>query len=241
MIQSKEKSKSAIKAAFPHTIPVLTGYVVMGMAFGVLLSSKGFGFLWAMLMGIVMYAGSMQFVAVSLLAAGFDPLGAFLMTLMVNARHVFYGIPLLERFKEYGKSKFYMIFALTDETFALLCATKPPKDVDEKKFYLSISVLDHLYWITGCTLGGILGGAVNIDTHGIDFVMTALFIVIFLEQWKEKQNRSPALIGLFVSLVCRILFGPQWFILAAMAVLVVVFVMCKKPLSKKMEENAWKQ
>lgn len=228
--------KGAIKAALPHTIPVMTGYLFMGMAFGILLASKGYGAIWAFAMALFVYAGSMQFVAVGLLAAGFEPVTALLMTLMVNARHVFYGIPMLERFKQYGKAKFYMIFALTDETFALFCSTKPPEGMAEKPFYLSISVLDHLYWITGCTLGGLLGTALPIDTTGIDFVMTALFVVIFLEQWRQKQNRGPALIGLGVSILCRVVFGPQWFILAAMAVLVVVFSFARTPLERRLEK-----
>lgn len=245
---------AAMKAAFPHTIPVLTGYVFMGMAFGILLASKGFGPIWAFCMSVFIYAGSMQFVAVGLMAAGFAPLSAFAMTLMVNARHVFYGIPMLDRFKTFGKAKYYMVFALTDETFALLNSAKPPKGVDEKKFYLAISFMDHSYWITGCTLGGIIGSALPINTQGIDFVMTALFVVIFIEQWQqmtslakkqaEKQGKKagvklllsshlPALIGMAASLVCRLVFGPQWFILAAMAVLVVVFTLCRKPLERE--------
>ena len=226
--------KAAVRAAFPHTIPVLTGYVFMGMAFGMLLASKGYGAPWAFLMALSIYAGSVQFVGVGLMAAGFEPLTAALMTLAVNARHIFYGIPLLDRFKRYGRAKYYMIFALTDETFALMCSAKPPPGVDEKHFYLAISILDHLYWITGCTLGGLLGSALPINTQGIDFVMTALFVVILLDQWKVKENRGPALIGLLVSVAARAAFGPQWFILAAMAVMILVFSLARKPLEARM-------
>jgi len=232
---TEQKPKNPVRAAFPYTIPVLTGYLFMGMAFGMLLASKGYGALWACLMAVFIFAGSMQFVAVGLLAAGFDPLTSFLMTLMVNARHVFYGIPMLERFKHYGKAKYYMIFGLTDETFSLLVSTKPPPGVSEKWFYFSITALDHSYWIAGCTLGGLLGSALPINTRGIDFVMTALFVVIFLEQWKEKKNRTPALIGLGVSVLCRVVFGPQWFILAAMVVLVLIFVLARNPLERRLQ------
>ena len=204
----------------------------MGIAFGVLLQSKGFGFGWALAMGLFIYAGSAQFVAVGLLAAGFSPLAGALVILMVNARHVFYSISMLEKFKIYGKAKWYMIFSLTDETFALLVSAKPPAGMPEKPFYMAIAVMDHLYWVIGCTLGGLLGAAIPINTQGIDFVMTALFVVIFLEQWRERKNRIPALVGLVVSFVCRILFGTTWFILAAMAVLVLVFVLAKKPFEK---------
>ncbi|MDL2252952.1 AzlC family ABC transporter permease [Ruminococcaceae bacterium OttesenSCG-928-I18] len=235
--EKKQKNLAAVRAAFPHTIPVLTGYVFMGMAFGILLGSKGFGPLWAFCMALFVFAGSGQFLAVGLMASGFHPLTALLLTLMVNARHVFYGIPLLERFKHFGRAKYYMIFALTDETFALLCSVKPPAGVSERRFNLAICALDHSYWITGCTLGGILGTALPINTAGIDFVMTALFVVIFLEQWRERQNRRPALIGLGISILCRVLFGPQWFILAAMAALVLVFGVFKRPLERGMQKG----
>lgn len=230
------RQKSAVLAAFPHTVPVLTSYLVMGAAFGVLLASKGFGPGWAFLMALFIFAGSGQFVAVGLMAAGFAPLAAFLVTIMVNARHIFYGISMLEPFRKLGKERYYMIFALTDETFALLCSARPPPAVSPRRFYLSIAVLDQCYWLCGCTLGGLLGSAVTINTHGIDFVMTALFVVIFLEQWQRPQNRTPALIGLGVSILCLVLFGPQWFILAAMAALVILFSLLKKPLEGRVTE-----
>lgn len=229
------RHKSALAAAFPHTIPVLTSYLVMGAAFGVLLASKGFSPVWATLMALFVFAGSCQFVAVGLMAAGFEPLSALLVTVMVNARHIFYGISMLEPFQRLGKERYYMIFALTDETFALLCSTKPPARVSERKFYLSIAVLDHLYWICGCTIGGIFGSAIAIDTRGIDFVMTALFVVIFLEQWCQPKNRTPALMGLGVSILCLLFFGPQWFILAAMVALILLFSLTRKPLERRMD------
>ena len=231
-----ENKKSAISAAFPHTIPVLTGYVFMGIAFGILLSSKGYSPIWATLMGLIFYAGSAQFIAVGLMASGFEPLSAFLVILAVNARHIFYGISLLERFKVYGKAKYYMIFALTDETFALHYSTHPPAGMNEEKFYLAISALDQLYWVVGCTLGAVIGRALPINTEGIDFVMTALFITIFLDQWKQKQNRTPALIGLGTSMVCRIVFGSDAFITACMAILVIVFAVFKKPVERAVNQ-----
>ncbi|MDR0904847.1 MAG: AzlC family ABC transporter permease [Oscillospiraceae bacterium] len=233
MDEITERKKGAVRAAFPHTVPVLTGYVFMGAAFGILLESRGYGPVWAFVMGLLIYAGSGQFVAVGIMAAGFDPLGAFLVTLMVNARHVFYGISMLERFKKFGKAKLYMIFSLTDETFALLLSTRPPAGMREENFHLTISILDHLYWVVGCVAGGVLGSALPINTLGIDFVMTALFVVIFLEQWKRKQNRTPALIGLGASIVCRLVFGPDWFILSCMAVLIVIFGLFKKPIERE--------
>lgn len=234
--QKKAGMAAALKAAFPLTIPVLTGYLFMGMAFGILLQSKGYGPVWAFFMALFIFAGSMQFVAVGLLAAGFHPLTAFVMTLMVNARHIFYGISMLEQFKPYGRAKYYMIFALTDETFSLLCSAETPPGISRERFSLAIAALDHSYWITGCTLGGIIGSAMPINTTGIDFVMTALFVVIFLEQWREKRNRGPALIGLIISFLCLVLFGPEWFILAAMAVLVIVFTLARKPIEGRLDK-----
>lgn len=234
-IKPQSESLKALRAAFPVTIPVLTGYIFLGIAFGILLASKGFGPVWAFIMSTFVYAGSAQFVAVGLLAAGFEPFTAGLVVLMVNARHIFYGISMLERFKDYKKAKWYMIFSLTDETFALLLSAKTPQGVNEKKMHFFISLLDQIYWIIGGVIGGVLGSAIPLNTKGIDFVMTALFIVVFLEQWKTKSNRIPATIGLGVSLVCRILFGTQWFILASMAALILIFTFARKPLQERGE------
>ena len=237
MNTKKTSGMALVRAAFPHTIPVMTGYIFMGMAFGILLASKGYGPVWAFFMALTIYAGSGQFVGVGLMASGFDPLGAVLVTLMVNARHLFYGISMLERFKKYGPAKYYMIFALTDETFSLLSSVETPKGMDEEKFSLTISVLDQCYWVAGCTLGGLIGTAMPFSTVGIDFVMTALFVVIFLEQWRVPANRTPALIGLGVSVVCRLAFGPNLFILASMAVLVVVFSLSKSRIEGKVKTS----
>lgn len=225
---------AVLKAAFPLTVPVLTGYLFMGMAFGILLQSRGYGPVWAFAMSLTIFAGSGQFVAVGMLAAGFHPLSAFFTTIMVNARHIFYGISMLEKFRGLGKEKFYLIFALTDETFALLNAAEPPDDAKPSHFYMAIALLDHSYWIAGCTLGGLLGAALPIDTSGIEFVMTALFVVIFLEQWQQSANRIPALIGLGASALCLLVFGPSRFILAAMAALIVIFSLCRKPLERRL-------
>jgi len=215
-------TRAAIRAAFPHTIPVLTGYLFLGTAFGVLLQSKGFGVGWAALMSITIYAGAMQFVAVGLLAAGFHPLNAAIMTLMVNARHIFYGISMFDKLTEMKKSKFYVIFGLTDETYSLLTATEPPQGIEKKKFYLFIALLNHSYWVIGGIIGNLLGSAIKFDSTGIDFVMTALFVVIFLEQWQSAKGRLPALIGVVSSVLCLLIFGQQWFIIPAMALLTVL-------------------
>ncbi len=226
----KTAMAAAFKAAWPHTIPVLTGYLFMGAAFGILLQSQGYNFLWAALMAVTIYAGAGQFVAVGILSGPFAPLSAALITLMVNARHVFYGFSLLDRFKKYGRSKAYLIFGLTDETFSLLCTTAPPPGISEGRFYLAITILDHLYWISGCILGGLAGASLTFNPQGIDFVMTALFAAILVEQLRAPQNRIPALIGLAGPALCLALIGPEHFMIPAMALVVLGLSLARKRL-----------
>lgn len=225
--------KRALKAAFPHTIPVLTGYLFMGAAFGILLQSQGYSPLWALLMSVAIFAGSMQFVAVNLLVAPFAPLNAFLMTLMVNARHIFYGFSMLDKLRGYGRKKPYMIFAMTDETFSILYTTPPPEGVDAKKFSLCIAALDHLYWISGCTLGALLGSAISINPKGIEFVMTALFVAIYVNQIRDKANRLPAAIGVGGTALCLLLLGPDKFLIPAMVLMVACLTAARKPMEAR--------
>lgn len=207
----------ALKAAFLVTIPVLTGYIFLGMAFGILLEAKGYGWIWALLMSMCIFAGSMQYVAISLLTAAFDPLAAFVMTLMVNARHLFYGLSMLDRFKGTGKFKPYLIFGLTDETFSVLCGPEPPEDVPKNWYMFWVTILDQSYWVAGSVIGSVLGSVITFNTKGLDFVLTALFIVIFVGQWEETDHHIPALIGIFMTVVCRIVFGSDSFLIPAMA------------------------
>ena len=223
----------ALKSAFPYTIPVLTGYLFIGIAFGILLSSKGYHFGWAILMSVCIFAGSMQFVAVDLLTAGINLAIAVFITLMVNARHLFYGLSMLDKFKDMGKKKPYMIFSLTDETFSLLCTVKAPEGVDKNWFYFIIALFNHLYWIIGSAIGGIIGSVFTFNTNGIDFVMTALFVVIFVNQWKANRNHIPALIGICGSLVCLIIFGAANFIMPSMIVILIAFMAFKKPIERR--------
>ncbi|MGE4271567.1 MAG: AzlC family ABC transporter permease [Desulfitobacterium sp.] len=225
----QEKTK-ALKAAFPYTLPVMTGYLFLGMAFGILLNSKGYHFGWALLMSVFIYAGSMQYVAINLLTIAFNPLNAFIMTLMVNARHLFYGLSLLGKFGESGSKKPYLMFGLTDETFSILCATNPPPGVDRGWFMFFITLLNQSYWVMACALGGILGSLVSFNTKGIDFVMTALFVVIFLEQWKSQKQHAPALIGLGASVFCLLVFGPVNFIIPSMILIILVFTLLRRPI-----------
>lgn len=225
--------RKTLKSAFPHTIPVLTGYMFIGIAFGILLRSKGYDFWWAILMSTSIFAGSMQFVSISLLTSTFSLTTVMFMTLMVNARHLFYGLSMLDKFKDMGKKKPYMIFSLTDETFSLLCSAEPPPDVDKNWFYFFIALLDHFYWVAGSAIGGIIGSVWTFNTKGIDFVMTALFVVIFVEQWKSNKNHIPALVGICSSLLCLIIFGASKFILPTMIFILIVLTIFKKPIEMR--------
>jgi len=222
-----QKFKS-LKAAIPYTIPVMTGYLFLGMAFGILLNSKGYHFGWAILMSLFIYAGSMQFVAVNLLTSVFNPIYAFFITLIVNARHLFYGISMLKPFKGIGKLKPYLIAGLTDETYSILCSTGPPDGIDKTWFMFFVTLLDQMYWVTGSALGGLIGSLLTFDTTGIDFVMTALFTVIFINQWKAEKKHIPAITGVLASVLCLLIFGPDNFIIPSMALIVLALTIFRK-------------
>lgn len=227
--------KAAVKKAFPYTIPVLTGYLFIGIAFGVMFAEKGYSFLWAILMSTLVYAGSGQYLAVNFFVPGVSILQAMFLTLMVNVRHIFYGISLLEKFNRLGKKRWYMVFALTDETYSLLCTTNIPENVDEEKFLLAISALDQLYWIAGSAIGGLAGTLLPINSQGIDFAMTALFVVIFIEQWFEKKNRFPAVVGVISSFICLQFFGADSFVLPSMLIIIGVLFVTRKRLDTEVE------
>lgn len=226
-----EKTR-AFKAAFPHTLPILTGFLVLGTAYGVLLQTKGYSVLWALFTSLFIYAGSMQFVAVSMLSIGFQPLYACLMTLMVNARHLFYGISMLEKLRGTGKLKPYLIFGMCDETFSLLCTLEPPEGISRRWFFFFISLLDQAYWVAGSVIGSLLGSLIPFDTAGIDFVLTAMFVVIFLDQWRSTKNHLPVLIGLGASLACLLLLGPDRFLLPSMALILLLVTLLRKPIER---------
>ncbi|HIT89255.1 MAG TPA: AzlC family ABC transporter permease, partial [Candidatus Merdenecus merdavium] len=220
-------NKKTFKAAFPHTLPVMAGYLFLGAAFGILLQSKGYSPWWALLMSVFIYAGSMQFLAVNLLAGGVSLIHAALMTLMVNARHLFYGLSMLDKYKDTGKLKPYLIFSLTDETYSLTATVPVPEGVSKKWFYFLISFLDQIYWIIGSILGAVLGSLITFDTGGIDFVMTALFVTIYVDQWLNTKDHRPALVGILVSLICLIFLGADHFIIPAMIGITVVLSIMK--------------
>ena len=223
-----DEQRKALKAAFPGTIPVMTGYVFLGMAFGILLNAKGYGIGWALLMSIFIYAGSMQYVAISLLASAFHPMAAFVMTLMVNARHLFYGLSMLDKFKNTGKLKPYLIFGLTDETFSVLFGKEPAEDISRPWYMFWVTLLDQLYWVAGSAVGALLGSIISFNTKGLDFVLTALFVVIFVGQWQETDNHIPAVVGVAVTLLCRIIFGSSSFLIPAMFGILVCLSLAQK-------------
>lgn len=217
-----EKRIAALKYAFPKTVPVLVGYLFLGAAYGILMKVNGFGLGWVLLMSIFVFAGSLQYVGITLLAAAAHPLYAFFMGLMINARHLFYGISMLGKYKEVKRFKPYLIFALTDETFSVLCSEAVPPDQDKDWVYLWIALLDQCYWVAGSVLGSVLGGMIGFNTKGLDFALTALFVVIFVDQWSSQKDHRPALIGVAASAACVAIWGAGAFIIPAMLLILAI-------------------
>ena len=220
--------KQAFKIAFRDTIPVLTGYVFLGIGFGILLSEKGYGFGWAFAMALFMVAGSGQYLAVSLLASQASLLSTAVATLLVNARHLFYGISLLDTYNDAGKKKPYLIFSLTDETYSLVTQNNPPEGISRHSYCFLVSILDHIYWIIGCVLGNVAGTLIPIDYTGVEFVLTALFVTMFVEQWIHHKNHRPAFIGVVCTAVCLMLFGSEIFLIPSMALIALLLTVSKK-------------
>ena len=221
-------SKKLLKTVFIRTIPIMTGYVVLGIGFGVLLQKAGYSWIWALLMGLTMYSGTMQYVGVDLLSSGASVITTAIMALVVNARYIFYGLPMIDRYKNSGWKKPWLIFGLTDENFALLCSTEPPEGSSDHLYCLLVTIFDHCYWMIGCVLGVLLGAAMKFNTAGIEFVMTALFITVFVDQWRETKNHIPALSGIAVTLICLLIFGKDNFLIPAMLLIVVVLALGRK-------------
>lgn len=230
--------RKAFRAAFPLTLPVMAGYLFLGLGFGILLASKGYSCLWAFFMAVIIYAGSMQYAAIDLLAAGASLITTGIMTVAIQIRHLFYGLSLIEKYRHVGKKRWMMIYELTDETYSLVATSKPPEGVDTGWFYFFISLLDHSYWIAGCTLGAMFGTLVKFNTKGVDFVMTALFIVLFINQWLDTKEHRPALIGVGSSVLCLILFGPDSFIVPAMLSILLILTIFRKTLDKEETTHA---
>ena len=221
-------NRQTVKNAFFKSIPVFAGYVVLGIGFGILLRSAGFGVLWAFAMSTFIYAGSMQYVGVSLLSGGASVITAALTTFMVNARHLFYSISMVDTYKDAGPYKPYLIFALTDETYSLLCDKKTPPGDDPDRYRFFVSLFNQCYWVLGSVIGSLLGAVIPFSTEGIEFSMTALFIASFTEQWLSTKDHVPALTGLICTLLCLVLFGPSRFLIPAMLLITLVLTLLRR-------------
>lgn len=228
-------NRKTLAAAFPYTFPVLMGYLSIGTVFGWMLSAIGYNPLWAVAMSVTIYAGSGQYLGVDLLANATPLADAAFLTLVINFRHLVYGLSMLEKFKGMGIRKLYMIFSLTDETYALLAGVQAPQGVDEKDFYFTIALLDHLYWIAGSLIGAVAGSLISINTEGIDFAMTALFIVIAIDQWRGAKLHFPALLGAAGTLVCLLVFGPEGgrFLIPSLLILVAGLLLARPTLQRR--------
>lgn len=232
------------KYAFIKVIPVMIGYLFLGAGFGILLTTNGYNFLWAILMCLIIFAGSGQYLAVSLFLSGFNILNTIILTFLVNARHIFYGISMFPKFKNMGLYKPYMIFSLTDETYSLLCTLEVPGELDQTKVYFHIAWLNHFYWILGGFFGAILGEVLTINTEGLSFIMTALFVTLLTEQWLKSKKNIPLLIGFLVTLICLILFkyvfiNVDLFLIFSMLIIFVLLTIFRKNIEKG-DQNEFK-
>ena len=229
-------TKKSFKRAFRDSLPIMAGYLALGIGYGVLLQSKGYSFWWAILMSVTMFAGSGQYAGVDFMASGASLLTTGFMTLIINCRHFFYGVSLLEKYRGTGAAKPYLIFGLTDETYSITATTVLEDDVNPKRYYLFLTALNHSYWITGCVLGAVLGMFLPFSSEGIDFAMTALFIVIMVEQWLSSKEHLPAILGVATTVVCLLVFGAEYFIVPALFLIAAELMLFRKKLNKPESE-----
>ncbi len=224
--------RKALKAAFPYTIPIFTGFWFLGMAYGIYMNASGFSFVYPMLMSLLIFGGSLEFVAVEMLLSPFAPVQVIIMALLIQARHLFYGLSMLDRFKGTGWKKFYLVFGMCDESFSINYTAEIPEDIDSGWFMFFVTLLNHLYWVFGATLGGLVGSLLSFDTSGISFVMTAMFVVIFLEQWLKEKNHFSSLAGLLVATLCLLLFGADSFMIPTMVSIIILLTLLRKKIEK---------
>ena len=225
--------RKALKAAFPCTIPIMTGFIFLGASYGIYANASGFSFVYPLFMSMLIYGGSLEFVAVEMLLSPFAPLQVFIMALLIQARHLFYGLSMLDKFKGLGWKKFYLIYGMCDETFSVNYTADIPEDVDKGWFMFFVTLLNQFYWVASATAGGIIGSILKINTDGISFVMTAMFVVIFMDQWLKEDNHISSLIGLGVSLICLLIFGPDSFMIPTMITIVVLLTVLRRKLEKE--------
>ena len=229
--------KKAFIAAFPHTIPIFAGFWFLGMAYGIYMNVSGFSFLYTLIMSLFIFAGSMEFVTVSLLLGAFNPLQALLLTLMINARHLFYGISMLDKYRHTGWKKSYLIFGMCDESFSINYTARIPQGIDRNWFMFFVTFLNHIYWVSGALLGCLFGSFIHFNTQGLEFVMTAMFVVIFMEQWLNENSHLSSLIGLGISIGCLVVFGAENFIIPSMLMILGVLTLLRAPLRRREAER----
>jgi len=227
----KTDFNKVIKESFKITVPVMAGYVFLGITFGLVTETSGFSWWIPILMSTVIFSGALEFAAVPILSATFDPFGAFILGITLSARHLFYGIPMLKKYENTGKAKPFLIFGLTDETFSILSTTDVRKDINPKQFYLFVTLFDFLYWNIGTAFGALLGNVLTVDLQGLDFVLTALFIVLFLEQIKTKTGLISGFAGLIISALTLTLFGSSSFVIIAMLFIIVILIAGRRIIS----------
>lgn len=227
-----KKIKAAFFAAFPNTIPILAGFLFLGIAYGIYMNQSGFKFYYPMFMSFIIFAGSVEFATVSWLLGSFYPVNIFFLTLMINARHLFYGLSMLEKYNIPGWKKLYLIYGMCDESFSINATVDVPKDIDKGLFMFFVTMLNQIYWVAGATIGGIFGSFIPFDTKGIEFVMTALFVVIFLENWLKEKDHSASVIGLFISFICLTVFKGTNFIIPSMIIILSVLTLLRGRLQK---------
>jgi 4-azaleucine resistance transporter AzlC len=224
--------RKALKAAFPYTIPIFAGFWFLGLAYGIYMNVSGFSFVYPMVMSLIIFGGSLEFVAVEMLLSSFAPVQVLIMTLLIQARHLFYGISMLDRFKDMGFKKFYLIFGMCDETFSINYTAQIPEDVDRGWFMFFVTLLNHFYWVSGATIGGLVGSLIKFNTNGISFVMTSMFVVIFMEQWMKEEHHISAYIGLGAAALCLFIFDADSFMIPTMIMIIVLLAAFRKPLEK---------
>ena len=230
-------NKKALKTVFLDTVPVMTGYLFLGISFGILLGQTGYGLPWAFCMALFMYAGSAQFLAVSLLANHASLLSSAIAIFLLNARHIFYGISLIDAYKGFGKKKPYMIFSLTDETYSLVTQNQPPAGMKRQTYCFLVSLLDHCYWVAGCVIGSVAGNFIPISFEGIEFVLTALFVTLFTEQWLSSKSHRSAIIGVASTVLCLLIFGKQIFLIPSMVLIAILLTVTRKTGARKEEDT----
>ncbi len=224
--------QTAFRAAFRHSLPIMAGYGFLGFTYGVYMHTLGFSFLYPMLLAVTVYAGSVEFLLGNMLLGAFHPVQTFLMVLMVNARHLFYGLSLLDRYRGLGWKKFFLVFGLSDETFALTSSLRVPEGADRGWFLLWLTWLDESYWVVGATLGGLAGGLLHCDLHGMEFVLTAMFTAIFVDNWLRESSHAGSLLGLTSSILCLVAFGPDRFIIPSMVLMLVLLLSLRQRIER---------